>query len=152
LRALEERTAEPARVRALVCAALLVAWFTWMPWRAFDKYTNYRGMNAAVRRLLASKDLGRSLVLVYGERFPSFESAAIYNPLDLESGVPIFAWASDLRVRGAILDHYADRQVWLLTAQAGGSFHLQGPLPANRVSRNDLTDLTEGVSNSTEVR
>jgi 4-amino-4-deoxy-L-arabinose transferase-like glycosyltransferase len=136
LRALEERLAEPARVRALVCAALLVSWFTWMPWRAVDKYWHYRGMTPTARRLLENRDLSRSLVVVGGNRHPQFASAAMCNSLDLETTKPVFAWWSDQETFEKLLDHYADRDVWYMQPDVFGSgYQLCGPIPASRVHR-----------------
>lgn len=154
LREVGARAEVPARVAAFACALIVLAWCTWVPWRADDKYADYRGMNAAVRRLLARRDLGRALVLVYGLRHPDFASAAVYNPLDLEADAPIFAWAPDRVTRSALLEHYADRPVWLLAARGAGElgYELEGPLPAASVSRDELAALTPDLLPREAVR
>src|SRR5579883_258767 len=94
-----------------LCAMTLVAY---IPWRAADKYHNYLRMRPDVRELAAKRGFGRSLVLVRGERFPDYMSAAIYNPLDLHSDAPIYAWDRSAEVRAKLLSLYPDRPVWVL--------------------------------------
>ena len=115
LRALESKVHEPARVRAFVAALIVIAWTTWMPWRAMDKYERYRFMSSRAAALATRYQLGRSLVLVrFDERFPTYASAAVYNPLDLEADVPIYAWAKNIDVVRRVLEHYSDRPVWIM--------------------------------------
>lgn len=94
-----------------LCYAAIVVF---VPWRAADKYHDYRGMRPDVRRLAEQYDFGRSLVLVRGYRFPDYASAAIYNPVDLRADAPIYAWDRSPDVRRAILEEYGDRPVWIL--------------------------------------
>jgi hypothetical protein len=138
LRALEARTAEPARARLLVAALVVLAWLTWVPWRALDKYREYRGMTPHARQLAAELDLGRCLVLVGGERHPDYASAAVYNPLDLEADAPIFAWDRDAVTRRRLLEHYRDRPVWVFEpgrdARGGVRYEVVlGPVPAEEL-------------------
>ncbi len=140
LRALEARLERPAHARAFVCLAVLVAWLTWVPWRALDKYHDYRGMRPDVRVLADELDFGRSLVLIQGERYPDYASAAVYNPLDLEADAPIFAWEKDARVRRLVLEHYRDRSVWTLRGLRDGDRSVgyevvAGPVPAEELLR-----------------
>ncbi len=131
-RSLEKSVASPARIRALVVAATLLALVTFVPWRSIDKYKNYRGMSAGIRELAEQKHFGRSLVLIQGPRFPDYESAAIYNPLDLDADAPIYAMALgldestslsaarpdwpglDSKSVTRLLEHYRDRPVWFV--------------------------------------
>ena len=132
LRRLEARVEQPSRAAALVLALTGLALVTFVPWRATDKYDGFRGMNADVRRLAERTDFGRSLVLVHGRRHPEFASAAVYNPLDLEADAPIYAWNRDSETRRALIEHYADRTIWLVgpDEQAGGWTVLRGPATA----------------------
>jgi hypothetical protein len=118
LRAAEESAVEPARARALVAALVAFALFTWIPWRAFDKYRRYRGMGPWLHEALP-RDLGRSLVLVAGARFPEFASLAARNPLDLDADAPVFAWDRDHATRIALLERYGDRPVWYVAPWFG---------------------------------
>jgi len=126
------------RALAAAGALCLTALVTFVPWRAVDKYHHYRGMRPDVRELAEEHDFGRSLVLVQGERHPDYGSAAVYNPTDLEADAPIYAWDRDPAVRAALLDHYADRPVWILAGPSvtGGPFEVvEGPVPAGELAR-----------------
>ena len=116
--------------RAGLPTAALIAY---VPWRAADKHHNYLRMRADVRELAAQRGFGRSLVLVRGERFPDYMSAAVYNPLDLQSDAPIYVWDRSADVRSKIMSLYPDRPVWVLegpTITGGGYRVAEGPLRA----------------------
>lgn len=125
----EDRRAAAPAAALLLCALALATYF---PWRATDKYHNYRGMRPDIRELAAEHDFGRSLVLVRGKRHPDYASAAVYNPLDLQADAPIYAWdrGDDVRVR--VLAAYPDRRVWIVdgpTVSASGRYEVvAGPL------------------------
>jgi hypothetical protein len=122
-----------AAVAALCCLALI----NYFPWRSVDKYHHYLGMRPDVRELARVHDFGRSLVLIRGERFPDYASAAIYNPLDLRADAPVYAWDRDAAVRDRLLKLYADRPVWILegpTRTHAGFEVLAGPLSAQAAS------------------
>jgi hypothetical protein len=141
MRALETRLAQPARARALVAALVAMAWTTWIPWRAVDKYWGYRGMNGSIARAVRGQTLGRSLVLVAAaERFPGYANAAVLNPLDLEGDAPIFAWAKDVEVTRRLLEHYSGRPVWWLaiapeTLPAHDSINIERVSPEEALQR-----------------
>ena len=103
---------------ALVTSAVLVlsvlALVNFIPWRAVDKYHDYRGMRPDVRELAEQHNFGKSLVLIQGERHPDYSSAAIYNPLDLSADAPVYAWDRSKEVRQQTLAAYPDRAVWLV--------------------------------------
>jgi hypothetical protein len=127
LRGVEELAAEPARVRAFALALVAIAWCTWMPWRALDKYWHYRGMAPELRGF-EERVAGGSLVLVRGDRHPHYASAVLENPLDLESDATVIAWDASPRARLQVLDHFADRPVWIATPRARpGPLELEGP-------------------------
>ncbi len=94
----------------LVMSALLV----FMPWRAIDKYHNYRRMRPDVREMARVHDFGDALVLVRGDRHPDYASAATYNPLDLRGPGPIYAWDYSDAVREEVLAAYPDKAVWVI--------------------------------------
>jgi hypothetical protein len=103
------------------------------PWRAIDKYHHYWGMRPDIRHLAGQYGFGRSLVLVRGNNFPDYASAAVYNPVDLSSDVPIYAWDKDAETRKRLLRDYSDRPVWFVDAPSltnGGYRVVSGPLPA----------------------
>jgi 4-amino-4-deoxy-L-arabinose transferase-like glycosyltransferase len=122
-------------VRATAAVALLcgLALFNYFPWRSLDKYHHYLRMRPDIRTLSRGRGFGRSLVFVRGERFPDYASAAIYNPLDLTSNVPIFVWDHDPAVRAKILCTYPDRPTWIVEGPSithAGYRIVAGPLPA----------------------
>jgi hypothetical protein len=120
-----------------ILAALALAWsalFTFLPWRAADKYYHYRGMRPDIRTLARTRDFGASLVLVRGNRHPDYHSAAIYNPLDLDAPQPIYAWDRDSTTRAAVLRAYPRRPVWYVdgpTVTGDGYRIVAGPFPNN---------------------
>jgi hypothetical protein len=122
------------RVLAAALALMLLTAGVFVPWRAADKYHDYRGMRPDVRRLAAERDFGRSLVLVRGRRFPDYASAAAYNPIDLHADVPVYAWDRDSTVHAQLLAAYPDRPVWVLDgpSRTGDGFRVvAGPLAAD---------------------
>ncbi len=122
-----------ARLIVLVLSLCALALVNYFPWRAIDKYHHYLRMRPDIRSLARQYDFGKSLVLIRGERFPDFMSAAVYNPLDLRAAVPIYAWDRDHEVRSRTLSEYADRTVWILEGPSitGAGFKvIEGPLPA----------------------
>jgi hypothetical protein len=124
------------RVLAATLALVFTSLTVFFPWRILDKYHHYRGMRPDVRELAREHELGRSLVLVRGHRHPDYASAAIYNPTDLEADAPIYAWARSPELRDRLLEHYADREVWILDGPSvtGRGYEIvAGPLPAAEV-------------------
>jgi hypothetical protein len=116
-------------VMAMCALGLLV----YVPWRSADKYYHYLRMRPDVRELARENNFGRSLVLVRGDRFPDYMSAAIYNPLDLQATVPVYVWDRNPEVRAKVLAVYPDRPVWVLdgpTRTHEGYRIAAGPLTA----------------------
>lgn len=119
---------------AAVVVLSLLALVNYFPWRSLDKYHDFRGMRPDVRVLAHEYNFGKSLVLVRGDRHPDYASASIYNPLDLQADVPIYAWDRSPEVRTKVLEAYADRPVWLVdgpTITHGGYQVVEGPVPAS---------------------
>jgi hypothetical protein len=121
-------------VALLTLSALsLVNYF---PWRAIDKYHHYLGMRPDIRNLAKEHQFGKSLVLIRGNAFPDFASAAIYNPLDLHSDTPVYAWDRDSVSRTQILKAYADRPVWIIDGPSithSGFNVVTGPMSAEEM-------------------
>lgn len=126
-----------ARAVTAVIALGLTALLNYFPWRAIDKYHHYQSMRPDVRELAEQYDFGRSLVLIRGENHPDYASAAVYNPLDLTSSAPIYAWDRSDEVRRRLLHTYSDRPVWILqgpTLTGRGYRVLAGPVPASELA------------------
>ncbi len=129
-------------VWALVAMATLMGALNLLPWRALDKYRNYRYVRGEVRALARQQNFGRSLVFIRSEerdllpwQSSSYASAFSLNPptLDPSGAAPIYVRElgpeSAARIRAA----YPDRPVWIVQAPEGvrGRFHVvEGPLPA----------------------
>jgi 4-amino-4-deoxy-L-arabinose transferase-like glycosyltransferase len=128
---LERRTG--ARVRTAAMVMCLMTLVTYVPWRAADKYHNYRGMTPGVRQLAEEHRFGADLVLVAGKRFPDYASAFASNPVNLRDAVPIYAWDRDPETRTAVLRQYPDRRVWLVNGPSltGRGYEIAaGPISA----------------------
>ncbi len=127
--------------RAVFAAALFyaIAIANFVPWRAIDKYHHYRGSRPDIREL--APQFGRSLVLIRGARAPDYASAAIYNPIDMRSDAPIYAWDTDPSATMRVLDAYKDRSVWFVegpTLTRGRFRIVAGPIPAAVVIAHSL--------------
>jgi 4-amino-4-deoxy-L-arabinose transferase-like glycosyltransferase len=111
--------------------AVALALTIYLPWRAVDKYWHFRGMQGGAAKLVADAGVRRALVLVRGERFPDYASAAVLNPPDLRSDETIYAWDRDSDVRARLFAAYPDRPVWVLEGPSvtGSVFRLSdGPV------------------------
>jgi 4-amino-4-deoxy-L-arabinose transferase-like glycosyltransferase len=103
-----------ARATAVVVALCALALVNYFPWRSLDKYYHYLRMSPDVLTLARTHNFGRSLVLVRGDGFPDYASAAVYNPIGLKADTPVYAWDRDPAVRAEVLRVYADRPVWIV--------------------------------------
>lgn len=122
-----------ARVPIAVAVMTLMTVTTYMPWRAADKYHNYRGMRADIRELSRQHGFGADLVLVRGSRFPDYASAFVENPVDLRSHATIYAWDRNPETRLQVIRAYQDRRVWLVDGPSitGSGYRVAGgPLQA----------------------
>lgn len=120
---------------AVLCLSGLTM-VNYFPWRAIDKYHHYLGMRPDIRELAGERGFGKSLVLIRGDQHPDYASAAIYNPLDLRSDAPIYAWDRSPEVRAAVLKAYPDRPVWVVngpTITKRGFEVVEGPVAASQV-------------------
>lgn len=108
----------------VLCALSAMVFF---PWRAFDKYAGYLGMNARIRDLVSAGVFGANdLVFVRGKAFPDYSSAMTYNPLDWNARVPLFVWDRSPEVRTRLEAAFPDRRKRILNGPSvtGGSFEL----------------------------
>jgi Dolichyl-phosphate-mannose-protein mannosyltransferase len=102
------------RVLGAAAALSLMAAVNYFPWRVLDKYPKYLEMRPDIRNLAREHTFGRSLILIQGERFPDYASAAIYNPLDFNAHAPVYAWDRSPEVRARLLERYKDRPLWIV--------------------------------------
>jgi hypothetical protein len=132
--ALRSESRGEVRATAAVAALCAMALVNYFPWRSFDKYFHYLRMRPDVRTLAREHDFGRSLVLIRGENFPDYASAAIYNPIDLNADAPVYAWDRNPAVRAEVLKVYSGRPVWVLEGPSitGAGYRIAaGPLNAS---------------------
>lgn len=125
------------RVFAAVAALSVLTLAVFVPWRAVDKYRDFRGMTPDIRELATEMNFGRSLVLVQGNKHPDYDSAFIYNSTGLSGDGPIYAWDRDETTREKLLSVYGDRPVWIVRSPSltGKSYEVAaGPLNAREVA------------------
>lgn len=103
-------------VHAVIAVVLLcmMALLNYIPWRAVDKYHHYRGFRPDIRKLAKEYDFGKALILISGNNYNEYPSAAIYNPVDLRDDKPVYAWDASPEIRRQLLQNYSDRMVWIL--------------------------------------
>ncbi len=131
-----ERGAE-GRVGLALCALLAMTIVNYVPWRAVDKYRNYRGMSAGLRALAEEHGFAHDLVLVRGERFPDYASAIVQNPINLHGSQTIYAWDPSDAVRAETLRAFPGRRVWIVdgpTRTGSGYRVVQGPVSADALA------------------
>lgn len=124
------------KVYAAVMALCLMSIVTFIPWRAIDKYRNFRGMRPDIRYLAETYKFDRSLVLIRGNKHPDYDSAMIYNPLDFNANAAVYAWDRDPDTRKQLLNAFSDRPVWIIAAPSitqRGYEVVAGPLSSTQV-------------------
>jgi hypothetical protein len=122
----------PITVLVAVLALSACTVVNYIPWRAIDKYHHYWGMRPDVRQIANQYRFGKSLVLVRGNNFPDYASAAVYNPVDLRADAPVYVWDRDAESRARVIKAYPDRAVWIVDAPSitnGGYRVVRGPMP-----------------------
>jgi hypothetical protein len=139
LRATGISSVDSRRVWAFAALASLLGVVNFLPWRSLDKYHNYRGVRADIRRLERKYHFGRSLVFVRGPDWPDYASAFPFNPatFDREASGPIYARELGPELTKHLREYYADRPVWVLAgpAETGKGFKVvKGPLPLQDVN------------------
>jgi hypothetical protein len=128
----------PSRVWAFVLLATLIGAVNVVPWRALDKYPNYRGITSQIRALAAENNFGRALVFIRGPEWPDYHSAFALNPPWIAPpaadawDAPIFARDLGREANETLRSKYANRAVWFV---AGGKHTgdvarlIAGPIP-----------------------
>jgi len=119
-----------AKMLVAVLSLSLCSLVNVFPWRAIDKYHNYRGMRPDIRSLSQEYNFGRSLVLIQGDD-ADYESAWTYNPLDPQANAPLYAWARDPNTQNRLLKEYRDRVLWVVDGPSktgAGYAVVRGPL------------------------
>jgi hypothetical protein len=102
-----------------------------IPWRAIDKYRDYRGAKVGIERLARDNDFGRGVVLVRAARRMDYASALIYGALDTAQALPIYVWDRNPEVREAVLRNFGNRPIWFVDGPSvtGNEYRvLAGPL------------------------
>jgi 4-amino-4-deoxy-L-arabinose transferase-like glycosyltransferase len=130
-RAPNESSAVAGAVMVAVVLLSGLSLVNYVPWRALDKYHHYLGMRPDILALAETYQLGGSLVLLRGESFPDYASTIVYNPLDLASNQPIYAWERDDSVVRELMAAYPNRPVWIVdgpTRTHSGYRVIAGPL------------------------
>ncbi len=116
------------RVWAFVMLATIIGTINLLPWRALDKYRNYRGVVPDVRTLMRENNFGKSLVFVRGKPFPDYASAIPFNPptFDRDYPGPIFALEVSPESTARLKEYFSDRPVWVLAgpSESGGPFKI----------------------------
>ena len=126
------------RVYAAVMALCVMSAVAFIPWRAVNKYRNFRGMHPDIRYLAEKFKFEHGLVLIQGNKHPDYDSAMVYNPLVFSANVPIYAWDRDPETRKQLLDAFSDRQVWIVAAPSithRGYEVAAGPLNSEELSK-----------------
>jgi hypothetical protein len=135
-----ESTLNRTRVVAAVLSMCILAIVNYFPWRAIDKYFHYLRMRPDIHYMASEHRFGRSVVLIRGERFPDYASAAIYNPLDLYTDSTVYAWDRNSETRERVLEAYSDRPIWLVngpTVTRGGFEVVAGQLSPAQLSQSN---------------
>ncbi len=121
IRALQERleaggneaSGHATRVIIAVLALSTLSLLNFFPWRALDKYYQYRNVRPGIRHLATELGWGRSLVLIRGD-YGDYQSAWIQNPLHPDADEPVYAWDRTAEIRAEVLEAYPDRPVWVV--------------------------------------
>ena len=124
------------RVMVAILSLCILTLVNYLPWRAIDKYHHYLRMRPDIRDLAKDYGFGESLVLIRGDWHPDYESAAAYNPLDLHSDAPVYAWDRNPEIRAKVLNAFPDRRVWIVGGPSltkGGYVVIEGPITARKL-------------------
>jgi hypothetical protein len=128
-----ERAVSGGAPRVLAGAGVLAAvtLLVFIPWRALDKYYHYRGMRPDIRRIAAAHPLQDGIVLIRGKRHPDYASAMAYNPVDVATPRPLYAWDRSPAIRRELAAAYPGRAFWIVdgpTVTGNGYRLVAGPL------------------------
>jgi hypothetical protein len=104
-------------------------------------------MRPGIRYLADAYQFGRSLVLVQGASDPDYDSAMVYNPLDLSANAPIYVWDRDPATRQKLVAAYPDRLIWIVkgpTLTQRGYEVVAGPIESGKLLE-DANRRSEGT-------
>lgn len=125
-----------ARLFLALLVLSLSTLLVYIPWRASDKYFGYLGMRPDIQQLARQHNFGRSLILIRGDEHPDYQSAWVYNPVNFEGDLPIYAHDTGPDIRTELFRSYWDRKVWIVEGPsiAHGEYRIdQGPLDASQL-------------------
>ncbi len=139
------------RVMVGVLILCILSLLNFLPWRAIDKYHHYRGMRPDIRHLAKEHNFGKSLVLIRGELMrdninQDYPSAAIYNPIDLNSESPVYVSYGSQEISAQLLDAYTDRKIWIVngpTITGNGYKVIDGPITARGLLMKDMENVSK---------
>ncbi len=135
------RAAAVQRRRPWSSAVLLMsvtALVLFIPWRALDKYYHFRTLQPGMRELLASRDFGKSLLVVRGNERPDYASAINETPIDPQSDGTLIFWGRDADTERQVLGAYPDRPAYIIDgpSRAGGVYRVvAGPITPSAPAR-----------------
>ncbi len=121
-------------VLAAAAALGLGALLLFVPWRAADKYRDYRNSRPGVARLVRDARFERGLVLVRTLRNVDYAAAIVYGALDSTAATPLVAWDRTAAARDSVLRTWPDRRVWFVdgpSVTGDGYRVVAGPLTAD---------------------
>lgn len=125
-----------ARAVLAVTAICVLSLISYIPWRASDKYYHYLGMQPGIEQLAINHNFGRSLVIVRGSEHPDYQSAWIYNPVNFDGNVPVYAFDKNPEIYSELLGKYMDRPIWIVNGPTltNGSYVIaRGPMDARQL-------------------
>ena len=121
------------RLLSFILTLSILATINYIPWRAIDKYHNYRDMRSDIRHLATENNFKNSLILIRGERDPGYMSVAVYNDPVIQPQRPIYAWDKNPEIRARLLETFPNRDIWLVDAPSltGAGYRIvKGPVSA----------------------
>jgi hypothetical protein len=122
------------RVALFALLASSIGLVVLMPWRALDKYHEYRGVTTAMRVLAAEKNFGKSIVVIRGNIWPEYSSAVTENPALYDPAWPGPVFIADRGEESLkkMKASFPGRAIWVVAAPSvtGAGFEVvAGPQP-----------------------
>ena len=88
------------RVMVALLSLCIFTFVNYLPWRAIDKYHNYRGMRPDIRYLEKERGFGKSLVLIRGNVDPITRRHGFTIHWILSPMLTVYAWDQNLEGSG----------------------------------------------------
>lgn len=129
----------PGRVVALLLLASVAGTLSTVPWRAMNKYRNYRAVTGALGDLADTDKFARGLVIIRGQRHGDYAPLAVLNPLSFAGDRPIFAMADTPTARSQLAESFPDRPVYFVDgpSKTGEGYKLiAGPVSIETLKTN----------------